>query len=610
MNTNKIITRPEELDRNERVLYSGNHYISVPIIDCKNGAIKNINITSLSCKALVELKGRQFLFQPFFYKEGNEVKIKKVDISKEHYYLPQLTFFLENGIKITARIYADLKEKGLIYDFEASEELEIRLYCDIRYVSLLRFNSHNIEARKLLKRDKWLGNPVIDIVSPRISFAMAFGGSEAFDSCYLEEEQMLILKIPCATRNCFYISINSDPDGASTTLVHLRRKGFKAIYSEFTGWLKQKTIPYSIDPILETRLNENLFFNYFYSIAKDMESDRYVALTSRSPRYYVSGAFWERDSFLWSFPAIKLVDLRLHRQLVREMVILHSKNAGDHAHYIDGTVLYPGFELDQAASYFIAIDGLEEDRFDDALLKALERVLERIEEEYDPDTGLYRTFLLPSDDPAEYPLVTIDNVILWRGFKNLREAFLKKGLKDKAGFLEGRIKGIYEGIYKYLTGNVEGKKMFLWSSDGKGNYRLYNDPPGNLGLLCFYGFVDRDDPVFKNTIEYYYSSRYPYYFEDAIIRELACDHHPNTPSGLGLCGSILNPLKTKEALEWLKKADMDYGLLAESFDRYTGEGKTGVGFATGSGYLAHSLYHVLIKEERHYEGSLDRMAEK
>jgi len=30
---------------------------------------------------------------------------------------------------------------------------------------------------------------------------------------------------------------------------------------------------------------------------------------------------------------------------------MHSKNPGDHAHYIDGTVLYPGFELDEAASY-------------------------------------------------------------------------------------------------------------------------------------------------------------------------------------------------------------------------------------------------------------------
>jgi len=54
---NKIITRPEEIVKNEQVLYTGNHYLSVPIIDCQNGAIKNINVVSLSNKALVELKG-------------------------------------------------------------------------------------------------------------------------------------------------------------------------------------------------------------------------------------------------------------------------------------------------------------------------------------------------------------------------------------------------------------------------------------------------------------------------------------------------------------------------------------------------------------------------
>lgn len=65
-----------------------------------------------------------------------------------------------------------------------------------------------------------------------------------------------------------------------------------------------------------------------------MDSDRYVAMTSRSPRYYVSGAFWERDSFLWSFPAIKIIDRELYLKISREMILLHSKNAGDHAHYI------------------------------------------------------------------------------------------------------------------------------------------------------------------------------------------------------------------------------------------------------------------------------------
>ncbi len=41
---NKIITKPEEIIKNKQVLYTGNHYLSVPIIDCQNGAINNINI--------------------------------------------------------------------------------------------------------------------------------------------------------------------------------------------------------------------------------------------------------------------------------------------------------------------------------------------------------------------------------------------------------------------------------------------------------------------------------------------------------------------------------------------------------------------------------------
>jgi len=560
---NKIITRPEEIGKNERVLYAGNHYLSVPIIDCQNGAIKNINVASLSNKALVELKGEPNLFTPHFHQEGKEIEIEKIDVSKEQYYLPRLDFFLKGGIRVTGRIFTDLKEKGLIYSFESSEEIEISLFFDLEQVCLLRYDSHKIDTKKIIKRDKWLGNPLVNIFSSEVSLALAFGGDKDFevDGFKGKEKQTLNLKVSCQNENCFYIAVNYDPDGASATLVHLRRKGYSEIYNEFLDWLKEKTIPFPKDPALETKLNENLFFNYFFSIAKDMESDKYLALTSRSPRYYVSGAFWERDCFLWSLPAIRLVCPQLYQHLAREMILMHSKNPGDHAHYIDGTVLYPGFELDEAASYFVLIDNLEDHFFDEALTRALEEVFERIEKEYDPRTGLYKTFLLPSDDPAEYPLVTIDNVILWRGLQNLRDI------------------------------------LFKWSTDGKGNFRLYNDPPGSLGTLCFYRFVDKDDPIFKNTVDYYYSSCNPYYFENARINELACDHHPHTPSGLGLCGSILNPLLSNVALKWLKKANMDYGLLAESFDKDSGEAKTGVGFASGCGYLAYSLYYVLIKGE-------------
>ncbi|MEA1940176.1 MAG: glycoside hydrolase family 125 protein [Candidatus Caldatribacteriota bacterium] len=594
----RIITRPKEIVKNKQFLYAGNHFISIPVIDCQNGSIQNMNVVSLSNKSLVELKGEQDLLRPHFFKDGKEIEVEKTDISKEQNYLPRLEFFLKSGIKVTGKIFTDLEEKGLIYSFESSEKIEISLFFDLKTVSLLRFNSHRIDYKKRIKKDEWLGNPVVDIFSSKVSLALAFGGDKSFKVDDFKGKQSLNLKISCENRNCFYIALNYDSDGASATLIHLKRKGYDRIYREFIEWLKQKTISCPGDPILETRLNENLFFSYFYSIAKDMESDRYLALTSRSPRYYVSGAFWERDCFLWSFPAVRLVCPQLYQHLAREMILMHSKNPGDHAHYIDGTVLYPGFELDEAAAYFILSGNLEDCLLDERLVKALEKIFQRIEREYDPQTGLYKTFLLPSDDPAEYPLVTIDNVILWRGLQNWKEILSGKGEIKRAQFVKQRIDGIHKGIYKYLIREIDGKNMFLWSADGKGNFRLYNDPPGSLGNLCFYGFVNKEDLIFKDTMDYYYSSSYSYYFEDAKINEPACDHHPRTPSGLGLCGSILNPLLRNRALNWLKKANMDYGLLAESFDKDSGEARTGVGFASGCGYLAYSLYHALIKEER------------
>ncbi len=588
---NKILTRPQELTKNPRVLYTGNHYISLPEIDNADASITSLNIVSLSNKGLVELKGKDKLFKLIFVKDGNVLKLTRVIVKSEANYLPTYQMQFSSGISVKVKIVPDLKEKGFMYTFESSEEVDIHLICSFDNMNFLRFNAHPINFEKEIKQDKWLGNPGVAFSANNIAFAMAFGGNSDFS--FTEEAEKLILKIKCSSQNCFYITVNSDLDGASTTLIHLKRKGFASIYREIKAWLMGNIISYQPDLSLEKRMNQNLFFNYFFSLGKDMESDRYIALTSRSPRYYVSGAFWERDSFLWSFPALKLVDQELYDKLIREMILVHSKNAGDHAHYIDGTVLYPGFELDEAASYFI----LTKDFLvaDSEILRALEEVWRRIEQEFDQKTGLYKTFLLPSDDPSEYPLVTIDNVLLWRGLINLRDFYKRLGFPEKVAKLEEKILGIRDGIYQHLVKKVNGKDMFVWSSDGDSNYRLYNDPPGNLGLLPFYGFIDGKDPLFKNTIEYYYSADYPYYFEDAQIRELACDHHPNTPSGLGLCGSILNPLLRQQALEWLKKAKMDYGLLSESFDKDTGMAKTGVGFATGSGYLAFVLHETLVK---------------
>lgn len=67
---NRILTTPKEIDKNERVLYTGNHYISLPNISVKDASIKSINIVSLFNKALAQLDGEDYLFKPFFIMMG------------------------------------------------------------------------------------------------------------------------------------------------------------------------------------------------------------------------------------------------------------------------------------------------------------------------------------------------------------------------------------------------------------------------------------------------------------------------------------------------------------------------------------------------------------
>ncbi|KUO48939.1 MAG: hypothetical protein APF76_09855 [Desulfitibacter sp. BRH_c19] len=597
--TELIMTIPQEITENETVLSTGNHYIALPEIDIATGGIKSFNVTSKRNKGLLEISGVNNFLKPEFHLKGKKVFPQKVNAERLHYYLPHITFEFDN-FSVQTKIYTDLQEKGFVYEFTSTTNIDVRLKVQVDQLNILRFNRQILRGEKRLSVDKWLHNPCLAIEGYNVYMGMAFGGEKGFNADFSQDSLdqaidahkplrfTLDLRLETQKPNAYYIALNADTDGASTTLIHLKRKGFKHIFSEWEHWMGYR-IKQIANKRIERLFYENSLFNYFFSVSKDFYTDELVAMTSRSPRYYVSGAFWERDSFYWSFPAIKCIDPAFHLKLMREMILLHCINPGDHAHYIDGTVLYPGFELDEACSYFNDLD-FPLSFFDAEILSAFSRIIERIEKEFDEGMGLYKTFLLPSDDPTEHPFVLFDNVLLWRGYKNLVQLYRK--LQKGTLLLETRISVLEENFSKFIK-VIDGKSIYVWAIDTENRYVLYNDPPGNLGSLVFYGIPN--DEVFANTIAYYYSNNYKYYDSTARFKELACDHHPNTPSGLGLCGSLLNPLYKEEALEMALEANLDHGLLCESFDKNTGEAKTGVGFGTGAGYLALALYESFIK---------------
>ena len=96
-------------------------------INIEDASIKNLNIVSLSNKGLVELSGEEALFKPVFYKKGEKLEIIKSESVEELYYIPSIKLHFLNGSWALIKVYADIKEKSFIYEFEGSEEIEVRL---------------------------------------------------------------------------------------------------------------------------------------------------------------------------------------------------------------------------------------------------------------------------------------------------------------------------------------------------------------------------------------------------------------------------------------------------------------------------------------------------
>lgn len=399
----------------------------------------------------------------------------------------------------------------------------------------------------------------------------------------------------------FWLAVNADPDGAATTTVHLRRVGYEAALSHTLGWLDRVSYrnrvlrqAASAAPDMLSRADYNLHFCRFFAHGRAIDTEDLVMLTSRSPRYYVSAAFWPRDTFLWAFPAMLASDPLFARQVVLAGFTRHARNMGIHAHYIDGVLLYPGFELDEHAAYPIALGSYIERTRDTSIVRepavvaGLARFQQSLGELRHPEVALYRTFLDPSDDPVKYPYLTYDNALLWRAFAYLAQIAQAVGDESIASEHADAAREIRAAVYERLV--VEGPfgPMFAWSADLEGGFELYDDPPGSLMLLPYYGFTERDDPRFANTVKFMISKHNPYLIDNGEYPGVGCAHAAR-PWPMHACNMVMSGIADREALKLIAKAPLDGELACESVYETTGKAATGCAFATFAGYLSAAL---------------------
>jgi meiotically up-regulated gene 157 (Mug157) protein len=326
-----------------------------------------------------------------------------------------------------------------------------------------------------------------------------------------------------------------------------------------------------------------------------------VLVTSRSPRYYVSAAYWDRDSLLWSFPSLLLTDKDTAREALYYVFDKQRKNIGTHSRYIDGTVLEPGFELDELCAPIIALKRYVDftgDKYilnENSIKKGIYKIINKINSKRHDREEMYETFLMPTDDMILYPYLTYNNALVSVAFEIVTGFLNEYGDMESSFKYRELSKKVKESVYKNCIVMKNNKKIFAWSVDLKGNSTIYDEPPGSLTLLPYYGFCSFTDEVYKNTVEYLYSDEFEHYFSKGSFKELGCSHADH-PWILSVANSLLNG-REMEAVDMLKRAPLDNGIACESIDEYTGECATGAHFATCAGFLCFAIYHSLLCNE-------------
>lgn len=495
------------------------------------------------------------------------------------------------------------------------------------------YTSRPLPAAFTVRRDRWTGGPVLEPrsgggagpVALAVSFSLPSDRVDWSEIPWPEEPGdgiRLEFTIPLAGPErtagsapltaAFYFGLNREGDGARTVAVDLSRHGWSALLDQTLAALD--TLTRHVDPdrcpapedaaVLEERLNLNLLFNYFFAAGRTIDTEDLVLVTSRSPLYYVSAAFWARDALLWSFPGLLLADPALAEAAIGAAFDRYFHHAGIHSLYLDGTLLYPGFELDELAAYPIALWRYITATGDRAILgrRGLGSKLRRIlalmaaRRHPDPAVDLYSTFLLPSDDPASHPYVTYDNMTAWLGLWCTADLLDWDGAAPgETAALRRQAESVRAAVYRHcVVPRPDGgaTPMFAWSVDLAGGLEVGDEPPGSLELLSYYGFCRHDDPVWTSTLEWLHSPDHEFRYAGPGVEfpGLGCPHSRH-PFVMGLFNALLGglPERAREAGDVLVRAPLDTGLACEAFDRHTGEVKTGAAFATCAGFLAYAM---------------------
>ncbi|HUI62147.1 MAG TPA: glycoside hydrolase family 125 protein, partial [Steroidobacteraceae bacterium] len=346
---------------------------------------------------------------------------------------------------------------------------------------------------------------------------------------------------------------------------------------------------------LDALMNRNLLFTTLYAWGRTLDTEELVGVTSRSPRYYVSAAYWDRDAMLWSFPGVLDSDPQFARQVLEYALGIQLRNTGTHSRFIDGVVLEDGFQLDEAVAPIVALAAYARATLDTRFLEqhrdAVATLRGRLEGRFDPATGMYSSLQDSQDEFQKLPFLTYDNALAWRALRDLGELYDRLHEGGAASDARRRAAALREAVLRNaVVSAVEGGGGPILGSATDGKQHVTTDiPPGSLLKLPILGFLAEDDPLFRRTFEWLHSANYRYSYSDRRYGLPGSYRLPFTTSWT-IADELMLKRAHDKAEQILLASPWDAGIITEGIDPDTAiPDKPGRAFATAAGYVAHAI---------------------
>lgn len=597
------------------VIPTGNEWIALPNIRAGDGALMSFNVLSMRNRGLLQVAGENGspVLQPYFKAGGKQIPFQDPAWQVIAYWIPTAQKTAD-GLEMTLTWCAPPGARAAFLRMtltnRRTEAVPVVLGLKASWGSLDRVTYLPVELRgeRTVAAAPWIDSAEVfsyvthdtqfawSVIHPRSTAQISAPPLTLAPEA--DEQHTATLAPGQSAEAVFVLGAGIEEFSASHNARALEetidRDGADAVIAQAAAWYQQRTRTTG-QPDLDLLMNRNFLFTALYAWGRTIDTEQFVGVTSRSPRYYVSAAYWDRDAMLWSFPALLDIDTGLAREALEYAFTTQLRNTGTHSRFIDGVVLEDGFELDEAAAPLIALTDYVKRTGDLEFLRAHRNVLtvlrNRIEAHHDAETGLYSSLQDAQDEYSKLPFLTYDNVLVWKAFLDLGSLFDR--LQDTANAKEmtERAASLRKAIMTHcIAQGAPDARGTIFANATDGRHFVFADvPPGSLMKLPALGFVEQTNPVFERTYRWLHSKAYKYSFADRPYGLPGSYRLPFTTSW-SVADHLALAQGRDQAWKVLRTSKWDGGIITEGVDPNTASAEpAGRAFATAAGYVADAI---------------------